>query len=842
MMKHIISYLLVFILTLPSFVFLSRDAYAKGSDEFKPEKDCKEGKCVDRLTGLLEAKTLEAQKNGCLPSDKIKDKTKWYKDHSISLKCFQKLKEIEELLAKIKKVEIYLSSLDEKGTCTSCKTTKSPVTDLMENIEDLDKANAQLTCSEEKKKQVGDKCGKDALCVLVASSLDVLGPIASNLIPASIAGKDCKNGQDSCLTQLATGFVKSVFGLFEGLWDLLKGAGKMIKKGITNTWNWVWGAEDKSSTSQLAAAKASENESVFQMLRKDFGGTISKIWSALVASIKDWLASNVFCQEWSGAPQFSQCLRPAQGFDCTSCKAMITGVCSISGTIIAEIIPAFLTGGLVTAAKFGVQGASKIAKGLKVSSTALKAIKSSKVSKYINPITKISRTVKTSKAVNVVADAIKVSLATIKRVLLKPIVKTAKASIDALKLAASSAKTFLMVTPAGPVISFSAKALKTTGKVVIYPFENAMTKKAYELGEKSVARLIKGTKPVAVNVIRPVVAGEASRGLEVIDNSFSQLKVAKLEGEASTIVEAEEKYLNAISDVRPKVLDDYLKNSQEYQLNEIIDELFPELNYGRFQKFTNEEILLAEESLLEAIQKLPTGNHKDKLAKQYQELVSSRLRKYVLFKQQAFSKDEVLQNAALTPEKKVERIAEILKNVTSAASERKILKVIEEIEKMGKGLFAYTADELAKQKKLLKSAGLKSQEADQVIKAGLVGRLQLEDQFNNLRKVIIPKSQGLIEEMAGKPDYKGLILEFTPDRKPAYVKAMKTMEEGGMSPSQVSHTMKTYQKNFNHVQKIAGSDTDAASMLAEFIRREKAAGLSDDLIKTKLEKAFGACK
>jgi hypothetical protein len=844
MINKILSIFLALNFLLPSLVIPLQPAFAKttSNEDFRPEKSCKDGKCADRLTGLLEAKSLEAKRIGCFPPANIKKISEWYQNHPLSIECFKLLKEIEELIAKVKKVEIYLKDLDEKGTCKSCDKGQSPISDIVSNLEDLDKANAQVTCSEKKKKEIWNNCGKDALCVLVASSIDTLGPIANKIIPASIAGKGCKNGQDSCLTQLATGFIKSVFGLFEGLWDLLKGAGKLVKKGITNAWNWVWGAEEKSSTSQLAAAKASENEGVFQMLRKDFGGTMSKIWSALVGSLKEWLASSVFCQEWSGTPQFSKCLRPAQGFDCTSCKAMITGVCSISGTIIAEIIPAFLTGGLVSAAKYGAQGASKIIKTFKISSKALKTIKASKVSKLINPITKVTKVVKASKAVNLVADAIKISLTTIKNVMLKPIVNSAKISLEAIKTVGKTAKAYLVVGPTGTFVSFSAKALKTTGKVLIFPFENAMTKKAYELGEASMVKLVKGMKPTVIHSVRPVVTAEVSKSLNVMDEAFGHLKVAKMEGETKAIAEAEEKYLKTVIDHRGKVVDNYLKSAKNNKLSDVLDDLFPELNYGKFKDLKSDDILKAEDELLEAIQKMPSGPEKERLALEYQDHVASRLRKNVLFNRQTFSRDEVLENASLSHSQKVKKIAEVLKKSPSASQEKKILKAVEESEKIGKGVLLYTSEDLAKQKYLLKNSGLTNQEVDQVIKSGLTGKLQIQDQFEHLKKVIVPKSDGLLVDMSQRPEYRKIISGFGQETRVSYAKAMKTMEEGGMAPAEVTNTLKKFEKNFDQVQKLAGSDTDAASMLAEYIRREKAAGLSDQMIKAKLEKAFGACK
>lgn len=844
--KHLCA-LLVLVLILPSFIVPNvTEAWAKdiSVEEFAAEKHCHEGKCVDRLTGLLEAKIKEAKKERCFPPETVKNQSEWYETHPISLSCFKTIKEIEELSAKLKKVEIYLSKAQEKGTCQNCKAKKSPVDELMSNIGDVDDVVAEVSCSPQRKKEIWNKCGSDALCVLVASSVSTLGPLGNKLIPSSLKNKGCKAGQDSCMTQLAAGFVKAVFGLFEGLWDLLKGAGKLIKKGITNAWNWVWGAEDKSSTSQLAAAKASENEGVFKMLMNDFGGTMSKIWTALVASIKEWLSSSVFCQEWSGTPQFSKCLRPAQGLDCTECKAMITGICSLSGTIIAEIIPAFLTGGIATAAKYGAEGASKLVKLFKVSKATTKAIKASKISKLLKPVTKISKAIKTSKVVSVVDDALKIALTTLKNVMLKPIVKSAKVSIEAMKAAGKSAKVYIMMGPTGPMITFGMKAIKGAGKVIILPFENAMTAKAFELGEKSMAKLLSSKSSKVIHAVRPVMAAEATQKMNLIDEAFKDLKIASAHHEEKMILEAKDKYLKVIAQNRTHVIDEYLKHTESQKLSEVVEELYPELNYGKFKhQLSEEELLKIEDDLLDAIQRLTEGKRKDKFARDYQEMMTSKLRKSEHFKVKTFSRDEVLTNAQLSHEKKIEKILEVINKKISTSEKKKILKAIEESEKVGKGVLHYSAAELAAQKKILKQAGLSGQEADQLIKSGLVGKVRPEDALENLKKVIVPKDvDEVVKEMSSRPEYAALIVNQDPGKKAAIAQVVKVMEEGGMPPAQITSTVKKYEKNFDHVRKLSGADSDAPSLLAEYIRREKQSGLSDEAILEKLEKAFGACK
>jgi hypothetical protein len=310
------------------------------------------------------------------------------------------------------------------------------------------------------------------------------------------------------------------------------------------------------------------------------------------------------------------------------------------------------------------------------------------------------------------------------------------------------------------------------------------------------------------------------------------------------ILEAKDKYLKVIAQNRTHVIDEYLKHTESQKLSEVVEELYPELNYGKFKhQLSEEELLKIEDDLLDAIQRLTEGKRKDKFARDYQEMMTSKLRKSEHFKVKTFSRDEVLTNAQLSHEKKIEKILEVINKKISTSEKKKILKAIEESEKVGKGVLHYSAAELAAQKKILKQAGLSGQEADQLIKSGLVGKVRPEDALENLKKVIVPKDvDEVVKEMSSRPEYAALIVNQDPGKKAAIAQVVKVMEEGGMPPAQITSTVKKYEKNFDHVRKLSGADSDAPSLLAEYIRREKQSGLSDEAILEKLEKAFGACK
>ena len=850
MMRTFLNYLLSLALLMPTFAPIAVHAQTKGktktstSKVYDPSVSCPKGECVEKMVGLLEAKIKAAYKDKCLPPSNTKDPEAWFENNKMSMNCFKQLREIEELQDKLQKVENYLSLNADKGTCPHCKQADNPADGIMGNLAAVQAANEELSCSPERKKQIWDKCGSDAMCVLIASSLTTLGPLANKVLPASLKNKGC-NSNDSCLTQLAMGFVKAVFGLFEGLWDLLKGAGNLIKKGASNLWDWVRGAEDKSSTAQLAAAKASEDEGIFRQLMNDFGGTMSRIWSGFLAAIKEWLSAGIFCQEWSGVPQFSTCKRPAQGLDCTECKAMITGMCALTGVIVAEVIPAFLTGGVVTCAKYGASGAAKVAKLFKVSATTMKAIKSSKVaSMAVKTASAVTKVVKASKVINTVSHVMKTALSLIKTVMLKPIVKGTRVSLQAMRKVAAASKVYVMSSAAGPVVIFGTKVVKTAGKVVIFPFENAMTRKAFQLGEKTTATVIAKATGKVMNLSRPVLAStEAARGLAAIDDAYTSYRAAKLGSDAKAVQKAEAVYIKAAREHRGKILESYIKEHKKVKFSDLVDEFYPELKYGKYAKHvTPDEVTKAERELFEAISKVSDPKKKEALTLAYQDHLTSGLRK-VEMPAKSFTRDEVLEHAALNPNQKADLAIEITDKNVSAAQKQKIVTALKETEEAGgTGVLKASNEQLTKQNKILTDAGFTKKEADEIVQSGLASRVSPEDTYTALRRVPVPKAEEIAETVSNNESFMKLIVSLPPERRPAAARALKIFEDAGMPSDEVIKTFSQYEKNFNHVQKLAGTDSDAASLLAEYIKRERKAGVADDIIKQKLDKAFGACK
>lgn len=613
-MKQLISLKLILILLVSSLASWAPivEAAAKGSS-------CENGECIEGLVDKLEdlSKVYKAQ---CLPKG-IKESQieQYHMEHGLSEQCWKYITEISHLEDELMK---HQNRLEGKLGCEggNCKYGNETIN---AQLADLGKVEEQFACTEPKKQAIRNQCPSDMTCVLASTALGVGGYIAELIVPESAKPKGCHLGDDSCLTQLATAFLKSAVTFFEGAWDLLKILGKKAGQKMTQFWNWVKGGENHSSTSQLAMAKASEDKGVFDMLLDDFPGTMKKIWSAFVGSMKEWMKADVFCQKWSGAPHFSQCLQPTNSFDCLPCKTLVTGLCSVTGTIVAEIVPNFLTGGLVSAAKYGAQGAVKIARLFRVSAKGAEAIKASRVAKMaVQASTKVDdvmRLTKTLRAAKLVLDA---SLKAIKVYMLSPTRKLLKTSLTVMSNAMKKGGAAIAETTAGKVLIFSGKTTKTALKVVLYPIDNPMTTFAYKAGSRSFDKLVNMAAPkLAVKTVVTAQIIQKETQLEGIIARLEKAKMAK-KPNSSEILKLEEQLLAKVEPHRKEIVKAaLLKGDAEF--DDIIKNLYPELQYDNLaSKLAKEKVLKAEEDLYVEIQRMPAGASKEKMLQRYKSHVA----------------------------------------------------------------------------------------------------------------------------------------------------------------------------------------------------------------------------
>ncbi len=565
---------------------------------------CENGECVPVLIERLE-NLGQVYRRECIPPGKIPINLEAYHlEHGLSEACWKYITEINHLETELLKHE---NRLETKVGCTTgdCKISSSDG-NLQAQLGQLNIVEEEISCTETKKMAIQRQCPEDTNCVLASSALSIAslpmgtmgGYLAEKFLPEKNKLKNCHLGDDSCVTQLGTAFFKSAMTFLDGAWDLLKLAGNAAGKKMSEFWDWVSGAEDHTSTSQLALAKASEDPSVFQALLDDFPGTMKKIWETFVVSLKEWLKTSIFCEKWEGVPHFGKCLKPTENYDCLPCKTLLTGLCGISGTIIAEIVPSFLAGGLVTAVKHGARGAANIARMFKVSKAGIKAVKASSVAR---PVTRVSRIVIGAKS------ALSISLSTIKTYMLSPVRKTLKASFTALSKLAKKGSVYVAESATGRVITFSGKAVKNSLAVVLYPVDNPLTTMAFKAGAKTVDKAFKlGAPKLAYKTTVTAAIIDSNAKLEPL---LARIQKTKFSGKMNQkyLLKLEEELLSSVGPIRKKLLRDAFKKGTT-EIPDVIKHLYPELQYGELaKKVSKAKLIQAEKELYAEIIRLPKG-------------------------------------------------------------------------------------------------------------------------------------------------------------------------------------------------------------------------------------------
>lgn len=726
-MKSLISLKLILVLLISSLSSWAPIALASNNTS-----TCENGECVPGLVRRLE-NLNSAYKAQCLPRNiKHVDIPKYHDENPLTEECWKFITEISHLEEQLQNHQTRLEGKlgCSNGECSVENTTQG----INAQLANLSKVEQELSCSPAKVRAVERQCAADTTCVLISSAMGVGGYLLEMIAPDNAKPKGCNLGNDSCTTHLATGFLKSVVSLFKGAWDLLKIAGRKTGEGLTEFWNWVSGGEDHSATSQLALAKASEDPSIFNELVNDFPGAMKKIWNAFVATMKHWMKNGVFCQKWSGVPQFSQCLQPVEDFDCISCKGVLTGLCSISGTIIAEVVPAFLSGGATVAIKQGVNAASKLARGIRVSQKSLEAIKASSVGRVaLQASSKADEALKISRSLNITKNIITGALAAIKTYMLSPARRAAKASLAAMIQATRKGKIYLASTPRGRVILFGGQTLKTGARIVLYPIDNPLTSFAYRAGYRSFDRVFKLGKPT-LGIQTAVTASltQKTPDLELMMAQIDELKIAG-KGGTDRALKLETEYLHRIEPLRLDALKTTLSKG-ESELSEIINRLYPELDYGDLARFRpKEKILAAEEELYIEISNLPNSVYKDKIFRQYEEYFAVGERRM-----------QIVGEVRIPPHSKIE-IGKALESFTTKA-DRKFYVVVEQAA----GQYSFKVTDLAQKEagRLADALG----DSDGVL-------LSLERNLN------LGKNKAIIEMKSGpdgKIDIKNIKLESAP--------------------------------------------------------------------------------
>jgi hypothetical protein len=654
-MKKIIS------LILSQLILLSTLAPLYASSE--NESTCQNGECVEEIILKLE-ETNKLYATQCLPLKKEK---------GISEECWRLLSEIKHFEDKLKQIQ---TDLEFKLSCEGQACQELAPTNLDNQLPDLNQVEEKLSCNETVKEKISHSCQSDIKCVLFSSMLGVGGYAVEKLLKDDSKMKGCHLGDDSCVTQLITSFVKSVFSFFESSWDLLKSGGKFVGKKIGQFWNWVSGAEDHSSTSQLSLANVSEDEGLFDQLMSDFSGTMMKIFQGLLGGIKEWLKGSVFCQKWSGLPQLSECLQPTNDFDCLPCKQMLTGMCSISGTLVAEVLPAFLTGGLVVAAKYGASAAGKIAKSIKVSEKTFDAIKKSKLGQVSSKaISKTDEALKISRGAKYTKEILQASLDAIKKYFLSPIGNASRKSFETIAQLTKKGALFIGESKAGKILYFSKEAAQKAGAILLYPVDNPLTVWGYKAGEQTFEKIITLGAPKLTGATKG--ANLLIKSEPALEETLTRLESLKISSPNNSegFLKLEEELFSKVAPKKEKLTDALLK-SKNPNLNEIIEYLYPELKYGDFAKKLGPELIRKSESdLLSRIQSLPDGKIKNELLLQFEKHTSQGVARGEILKHSDEVKSVILDSLKDAPFAQDTYSKEILHALTRAGADEKALEI-----------------------------------------------------------------------------------------------------------------------------------------------------------------------
>tara|TARA_R110002072_G_scaffold64203_1_gene159110 strand:+ start:83294 stop:89974 length:6681 start_codon:yes stop_codon:yes gene_type:complete len=738
-------------------------------DNFDLINDCPKGICIEPIVNEMETLTNESRAEGCLPDENATEEevASFFESNDHTIECINKISRLQVLSERIEKIKNLYETLSVHAGngCFEDSDIIDP-----EFLALLKGGSTENMCTDEKAAETSAKCGDDVKCALASSATASVGPIIkllgmSESVNKWLPGEGCDVSDDNCLARAAAGFLKATTTFLTGTWDLLKMGGSWIKDKAISGWEALWGVEDESSTAALAAAEASTDEGVFDMLRNDFTGTISNMWGGLVGMVKEWLKNDVYCEKWSGQPHYSECLEPYPGFDCMSCKAMINGTCNAIGAILAEVVPAFLTGGIVTAAKYGVSGAVKLAKLTKMTDATRVALKASRIDKLAKGTAKVATTIGRG-----VGKGWGAGINRLQSVTKAAWYQSVKKNLGTIGVLASKG-TSLVVGNLWKAVRFGGRNLKRVGKVVIYPIENPLTVKAFQLGMSSVDNLASlGTKSAKVsgglNLL--VKSGPAVKALDEVDQAYAGFQKAKLSVEDSYRVrvqnpsnfnlqeqrrlidnyeKAQKVYHQKVKANRAEIFSEVIGNSRgEPKLNQIIDELFPELNYDSvFAKTSSRQsISSAERELSVLLGKIENPKVAQQLKMQLLDHKASPARLALKVDGKRFyTKDYILSNAELAPDARFERAlaeAEInpaILTSTQRSTLRKSLLEAHEINTTGSGsVFNYSQRDISLKFQTLKKGGYSQEQANRLIRSGLAGDAPISDDIIlNLQRV-----------------------------------------------------------------------------------------------------------
>ncbi|MFL5784653.1 MAG: hypothetical protein ACJ76H_08600 [Bacteriovoracaceae bacterium] len=257
-----------------------------------------------------------------------------------------------------------------KASCT--QTTPGEPEALAQAIAN---ATAQVACR---------PVSTDSQCLplYACAALSIANPLG-NLI----GGMDRLRGRNnSCLARgsaAAPGCLQNVVkGIFDSLWGMLSLIWDIGKAGLRKIGEWTGliQRQERSSSERLMAAQQMGPSFISRFIAHPVN-TMEAMITAMFNGIKTAAMSSYGCEQWSGAPFISSCLRPMTNWNCASCQQKLQLMCGIAGFAIGEIGTALLTGGLAAGGKAiagaalrGVKAGARAGKFSRLASSTMKFI------------------------------------------------------------------------------------------------------------------------------------------------------------------------------------------------------------------------------------------------------------------------------------------------------------------------------------------------------------------------------------------------------------------------------------------------------------------------------------
>ncbi|MCF8059711.1 MAG: Fic family protein [Bacteriovoracaceae bacterium] len=783
MLSRIYPYLFILFLSFSTFSAEETiDNFAVDTEMILFNEECAEGECVKQVIEQYEAVHKLAQDNHCLPPEDASedDILKYYEETILNESCIQYLRKLKELEDHLKMIESELvtHAQGEEVRCDPKRVSNDGL--ISEDLVAATGSTSELQCTEEKKAAIKNECMADAQCALKSNLVSLGGSMflsredgeSRDDMVKRYLGEGCSAGDDNCFYQLASGFKAAALAFLEGSWELIKMAGTGIKNGVVSAWNGLWGVEDETSTDALALAEASEDDGVLSMILANPGEALGNMWDGLVSMLTEWMANDVFCQKWEGQAHESECLEPAESWRCLSCKSIFNGGCHLVGAALAEVVPAFLTGGAVSAIRWGGKAGVTLARTLKMSEKTREAIKGSRLAQATTRAA--NKALDFSGANKLIGHSGKLlseSLTLVRRFMVSPMRVAASKSLSALGELGKRVGTYSFVQNGVRFISYGGKGLKTIGKVLITPVDNPLTRLAFDFGMKIGPPKIVGGARAASGAAK--VAGS----LDNADDPFIRMKLAEeklinlnlerakgifpdqnvFDQNLTLYKNARDEYLQNIRRMRGEASSTLLNSEEKVSLTNILDEFFPELRYGDdlSKTLSNKNILDAEVELRSLLTKIEDPQRKAQLIQEFHHLRSAAFRrKRHIDNQRFFTPQEVHFNARLSPKQRLHKGLELAEiDITKVRGEEfiRLERGIDNAHAVGQargaGVYEYSPAEIARKYRILRESGFTKDQASNLVRSGIAGDIPDFSQFNNFSDDLL---KGLVSAAEGK--------------------------------------------------------------------------------------------